>query len=74
MTRHLTTLTALSFSMPLCAHENMELNGPLHRFLHFVGSDTLLAVGGLLIAGVVAFVARRLLRDKGATTRANSAR
>lgn len=44
------------------AHENLELDGALHRALHAVGTERLVVLGGVLLAIVVAVIVRHAAR------------
>lgn len=62
MTRISTFISCLVFAAPLAAHDGMALGGLLHRALHAVGTDTALAVGGIVVAAVAVAVVRRVVR------------
>ncbi|MEQ8235035.1 MAG: hypothetical protein RLW61_21505 [Gammaproteobacteria bacterium] len=66
MSRSITRLAALLASValaaPVAAHEGMQLSGTLHRLLHFLGTDTVLALGGVAIALLAVAVLRRSAR------------
>jgi hypothetical protein len=74
MMRNVVTLTILTVSTPLYAHEGMVLEGAVHKFLHVIGNDTLVAVGAIVIAGVAAIVARRIIRGRRPSARSTTAR
>ncbi|MGE0485638.1 MAG: hypothetical protein AB7Q81_15945 [Gammaproteobacteria bacterium] len=67
MNRHLATFTALLLaSGSALAHEDLALDGAMHRALHAIGSERLVVLGGVALALVVGFAIRRALRNTAA--------
>jgi hypothetical protein len=64
-------LVTSAFALPLYAHDGMSLHSPLHRALHTLGTDTVIALCGLPLAIVAAVVLRRLWRARTRVERAN---
>ncbi|MGD9602399.1 MAG: hypothetical protein AB7O21_06565 [Gammaproteobacteria bacterium] len=66
MTRRLTRWIALAAPVAAAtaahAHENLALDGPLHRALHVIGTERLVVLGGTVLACAVGWIVRREVR------------
>ncbi|MBI2800176.1 MAG: hypothetical protein HYX63_07805 [Gammaproteobacteria bacterium] len=61
MTRLSIVLLLSALSAPLAAHEGLELDSPLHNFLHSFGTDNAIGVCAIgLIIGVGVLFRRRM--------------
>jgi hypothetical protein len=72
MNRTLTSLFTLVLSSPLAAHEGLALDGAVHNFLHHVGTGNVIAVGGVVLFGVAAWLIRRRLRARAMARHADA--
>ena len=70
MNRTLTSLLTLALSAPLAAHEGMALDSVAHHFLHHVGTENVIAVGGVVLFGIAAWQIRRRAQARAMTRRA----
>ena len=63
MTKRFPVFLALAATSVMAhAHENLALDGTLHRVLHAIGTERLVMIGGVLLAIVVGVLVRREAR------------
>ena len=68
--KRLITFATLAAAAPLAlAHPGYALDGILHRALHAIGTETVVAIVGALAIVAVAFIARRRTRRLAETAR-----